>query len=257
VSNIGLLNGVAPQIFKKPQSALAEIAKSDIILVVGVNPVEDQPVASFMIKRALDKGARLIIVDDKENGLAPFAYMSVGTGDIDKAVEIANRAENPMVIYGSEITKNLAVAIKKLEKQAQFIIIESGVNTRAAKAFGINGGFSPSGIKLLYILQGEQNCDGKDVLKKVPEGAFKIVQSSFLSELTAKADLVLPVAIWSERTGSLTNTEGCIQKLNSAVKPAGQARSDWEVLNTLAKKIDKKIVFSPKEVSASLAKLLK
>ncbi|MGD0280335.1 MAG: molybdopterin-dependent oxidoreductase [Smithella sp.] len=257
VSNIGLLNGVAPQIFKKPQSALAEIAKSDIILVVGVNPVEDQPVASFMIKRALDKGARLIIVDDKENGLAPFAYMSVGTGDIDKAVEIANRAENPMVIYGSEITKNLAVAIKKLEKQAQFIIIESGVNTRAAKAFGINGGFSPSGIKLLYILQGEQNCDGKDVLKKVPEGAFKIVQSSFLSELTAKADLVLPVAIWSERTGSLTNTEGCIQKLNSAVQPAGQARSDWEVLNTLAKKIDKKIVFSPKEVSASLAKLLK
>ena len=110
---------------------------------------------------------------------------------------------------------------------------------------------------MLYILQGEQNCDGKDLLKKVPAGAFKIVQSSFLSDLTAKADLVLPAAIWSERTGSLTNTEGCIQKLNSAVEPAGQAKSDWEVLRMLAEKIDKNIVFSPEAVSAGLEKLLK
>jgi formate dehydrogenase major subunit len=257
VSNIGLLNDVAPKIFKKQQSTFAEIAKSDIILVVSTNPAKDQPVASFMIKHALDKGARLLIVDDNENDLAPFAYMCMGTGDIDKAIEIAGRAENPIILYGSEITENSAKAIKKLEKQAQFIIIESGVNTRAAKAFGFNGGFSPAGIKLLYILQGEQNCDGKDLLKKVPAGAFKIVQSSFLSDLTAKADLVLPAAIWSERTGSLTNTEGCIQKLNSAVEPAGQAKSDWEVLRMLAEKIDKKIVFSPEAVSDGLKKLLK
>jgi formate dehydrogenase major subunit len=257
VSNIGLMNSVAPQIFKKQQSTFAEIAKSDIILVVSANPAKDQPVASFMIKHALDKGARLIIVDDKENELAQFAYMCMGTGDIDKAIEIAGRAANPIVLYGSEITKNAAKAIKKLEKQAQYIIIESGVNTRAAKVFGINGGFSPAGIKLLYILQGEQYCDGKDLLKKVPAGAFKVVQSSFVSELTDCADLVLPAAIWSERTGSLTNTEGCIQKLNSAVQPAGQAKSDWEVLRTLAEKIDKKIVFSPDAVSAGLKKSLK
>jgi len=66
VSNIGLLNDTAPQIFKKQQSSLAEIAKSDIILVVSANPAKDQPVASFMIKRALNKGTRLIVVDDKE-----------------------------------------------------------------------------------------------------------------------------------------------------------------------------------------------
>ncbi len=257
VSNIGLLNDVAPQVFKKQQSPLAEIAKSDIILVVGANPAKDQPVASFIIKRALDKGARLIVVDDKENDLASFAYICMGTGEIDKAVEIAARASNPIILYGSDITKGSATAIKKLEKQAQFIIIESGVNTRAAKAFGINGGFSPAGVKLLYILQGEQNCNGKDLLKKVPGSAFKIVQSSYLSELTQGADLVLPAAIWSERTGSLTNTEGCIQKLNSAVQPAGQAKSDWEILKMLAEKIDKKFAFSPREVSAGLKKLLK
>jgi NADH dehydrogenase/NADH:ubiquinone oxidoreductase subunit G len=205
----------------------------------------------------LDKGARLIVVDDQENDLAPFAYMCLKTADISKAIEIAGRASNLMVLYGSEINKSAASALKKLEKQAQYVVIESGVNTRAAKAFGINGSFNPAGVKLLYILQGEQDCDGKDLLKKVPASAFKIVQASYLSELTSKADLILPAAIWSERTGSLTNTEGCIQKLNSAVQPAGQAKSDWEVLRMLANKVDKKITFSPDEVSTGLKKLLK
>lgn len=257
VSNIGLMNDVAPQVFKKQQSALAEIAKSDIILLVGANPAKDQPVASFIIKRALDKGARLVIVDDGENDLAQFAFICVGTKEIDKAVEIAARAANPIILYGAGISKGAASAIKKLEKQVQYVVIESGVNTRAAKAFGINGGFTPAGVKLLYILQGEQNCTGQDVLKKVPSGAFKIVQSAYLSGLTEKADLVLPEAIWSERTGTLTNTEGCIQNVKGAVQPAGEARSDWEILRMLANKLDKKIAFSAKDVSAGLKKLLK
>jgi formate dehydrogenase major subunit len=257
VTNIGLLNNAAPLIFKKQPSSLAEIAKSDIILVVSVNPAKDQPVASFLIKRALDKGARLVVVDDKENDLAPFAYMTVKTDEIDKAVELVKRSANPIILYGSEITKSSIGAIKKLEEQSQFIIIESGVNTRAAEAFGINNGFNPSVVKLLYMLQAEQNCDGKDLLKKVPEGAFKVVGASYLSELTKSADLVLPVAIWSERTGNLTNTEGRIQKLNSAAQPAGQAKSDWEILRMLAEKLDKKIAFSVDEISAGLKTLLK
>ncbi|MGV8056564.1 MAG: molybdopterin-dependent oxidoreductase [Smithellaceae bacterium] len=257
VSNIGLLNSVAPQIFKKPQSSLSEIAKSDIILVVGANPLQDQPVASFLVKRALDKGARLIVVDDQENGLVPFAYMNMKTSDIDKAVEIINRAANPIVLYGSGIPESSVKALKKLDNKVQFIIIESGVNTRAAKAFGISNGFNPSDVRLLYILQGEQNCERKDLLKEIPENAFIVVQSSYLSELTSKADLVLPVAIWSERSGSLTNTEGRTQIVNGAVKPVGQAKSDWEGLQMLADKLDRNITFSTDEVFSSLTKLLK
>jgi formate dehydrogenase major subunit len=256
VSNIGLLNSVAPQIHKKPQGSLADIAQSDIILVIGADPIADQPVASFLIKRAVDKGARLVVVDDRETGLAPFAYLSVKTGDIDKAIEIIKEALNPVVLYGSEMTENLAKAIKKLDDKVKFIAMESGVNTRASQAFGINNGFNPSAVQLLYVAQGEQNCDGKDLLKDIPQGTFIAVQSGYLSELTEKADLVLPAAIWSERTGSLTNTESRTQLVNSAVKPAGQAKSDWEVLQMLANKLGRKIAFSMDEVSASLAKLL-
>jgi len=68
---------------------------------------------------------------------------------------------------------------------------------------------------------------------------------------------VLPEAIWSERTGSLTNIEGRIQNINSAANPAGQAKSDWEILRMLSDKLGRKIAFSMDEVSAGLKKLLK
>jgi predicted molibdopterin-dependent oxidoreductase YjgC len=54
----------------------------------------------------------------------------------------------------------------------------------------------------------------------------------------------------------LTNTEGRTQLVNRAVKPEGQAKSDWEILKMLAEKLDRKIAVSTDEVSASLKKLL-
>ena len=66
--------------------------------------------------------------------------------------------------------------------------------------------------------------------------AFIVAQASYLSPLTEKADLVLPTAIWSEQTSTLTNIEGRIQNINKAVEPLGEAKPDWEVLQLLAEK---------------------
>jgi formate dehydrogenase major subunit len=257
VSNIGLLSNAAPKIFAKPQAKLEDIAASDIIMVAGADPLKDQPVASFLIKRATDKGARLIVVDGKENGLTPFAYMSVDMSEIDKAIEIAERANNPIIIYGTDLSKKAAVELKKLELKAKYIIIEPGVNTRAAAAFGINGGYNSANIKFLYALLGEQNQHGVDLLKNIPEKAFIAVQASYFSEFTDKADLILPAAIWSEQTGSLTNTEGRVQKINKAVEPAGEAKTDWEAVQLLAKELGKDIAVSIDEVGAQVSNSFK
>ncbi|MGC9976751.1 MAG: 2Fe-2S iron-sulfur cluster-binding protein, partial [Syntrophales bacterium] len=101
VTNVGILNAVAPKLAGKEQGKLADITTSDVILVVGCDPLKDQPVSSFFVKRSVDKGARLIVVDGKDNGLAPFAYMNLEMAEISKAVEIAERAANPTVLYGA------------------------------------------------------------------------------------------------------------------------------------------------------------
>ncbi len=257
VSNIGLINAVAPRIFNKAQNKLEEIAKSDIILVVGSDPLNDQPVASFIIKRAVDKGARLIVVDDKKNGLAPFAFMNIDMADISKAIEVARRANNPFILCGAGVTKTAMAELKKLEDKAKYIIVESGVNTKAAAALGLDNGYDPAALKLLYVLLGEQNYKGDDLIKGIPPTTFIVAQASYLSPLTEKADLVLPTAIWSEQASTLTNIEGRIQNINKAVEPLGEAKPDWEVLQLLSKKLGKDIAVSIDEVSAEVTKSLK
>ncbi|MGA2525893.1 MAG: molybdopterin-dependent oxidoreductase [Smithellaceae bacterium] len=257
VSNIGLINTVAPRIFNKVQSKLEDITKSDIILVVGSDPLNDQPVASFIIKRAVDKGARLIVVDDKKNGLAPFAFMNIEMADISTAIDVARRAENPFILYGADITKAAIAELKKLEDKVNYIIVESGVNTVAAAALGLNNGYDPAALKLVYVLLGEQNCAGDDLFKRIPQNAFIVAQASYLSELTEKADLVLPAAIWSEQSSSLTNIEGRIQSINKAVEPLGEAKPDWEALQLLSIQLGKDITVSIDEVSTEVIKSLK
>jgi formate dehydrogenase major subunit len=252
-SNVGLMNSVAPKLADKTKGSLADIANSDVILVAGCDPLKEQPVASFFVKHAVDRGARLIVADDKNNGLAPFASQIT---DINKAVEIVERAGNPVVLYGAGVTDKAAAALKKLQGKAAFVAIEHGVNTRAAAAFGLNNGFKPAAAKVLYTLVGEQKLEA-DMLKNVDKNAFVVAQASFTSPLTERADVVLPMAIWSERAGSLTNTEGRVLKVNKAVEPKGEAKPDWEVLSLLASKLGKKLGASLDEISSKATQELK
>jgi formate dehydrogenase major subunit len=257
VTNVGLLNGVAPKTSGKTQGSLADIQKSDLILVVGVDPVKDQPVASFLVKGSVDRGARLIVVDGKENGLAPFAHQRLEMTDIDKALDIAQRATNPVVLYGAGIPEKAANALKKLSSKAAFVALEPGVNTRAAAAFGFHNGFKPPAAKVLYLLLGEQRGDGEDLFKEAGKDAFLVVQASYESPLTLRADVVLPAAIWSEQAGSLTSTEGRLLKINRVLEPRGEAKPDLEIISLLGKKLGKKLATSLDEVSARAAQELK
>jgi len=256
VSNIGLTNAPAPRVFAKAQGKLDNIAESDIILVVGCDPLKDQPVISFIIKRAVDKGARLIVVDDKENGLAPFAFMTVGMADIGKAVEVAGRANSPFVLYGADITKAAEEALKKLEDKIKYVRVESGVNTVAATALGLNNGYNPAALKLIYVLLGEQKCEDDDLSRTISKNAFVVVQASYSSPLTERADLVLPAAIWSEHNSTLTNIEGRVQKITKAVEPAGRSKADWEALKLLSIELGKNIAVSEDKASAEVIKSL-
>jgi formate dehydrogenase major subunit len=254
--NVGLISGAAPEWIGKKPGTFADLIGSDMLLLVGANPVKDQPVASFRIKRLVDKGMRLVVVDDGENGLAPFAETTLKLADIGKAIEIADEVGSVTVLYGTGLTEKAARTLKKLGKKARFVALEPGVNTRAAVSLGLNNGFKATSAKVLYVLLGEQEWEG-EILNKAGDDAFVIAQACYTSALTDRADVVLPAAIWSERSGSLTNTEGCIQMANRAVEPEGEAKPDWEILSLLADKLGKKIGASFDDISARAAKELK
>jgi len=74
--------------------------------------------------------------------------------------------------------------------------------------------------------------------KKAFEKTFVVVQDAFLTETTEVADLVLPVAIWGEKEGTMENTDRTINLLTKAVDPPNGVLSDFEILLEFAKRMD-------------------
>ena len=68
---------------------------------------------------------------------------------------------------------------------------------------------------------------------------FLVVQDCYHPTPTTElADLILPAAVWGEKEGVYTNSERRVSKVNKAVEPPGEARSDFEIFLSLAEKLD-------------------
>ena len=67
---------------------------------------------------------------------------------------------------------------------------------------------------------------------------FLVVQDGFHPTPTTElADLVLPAAIWGEKEGTYTNSERRVSKVNAAVAPRGEAKSDFDIFLAIAKRL--------------------
>jgi formate dehydrogenase alpha subunit len=85
-----------------------------------------------------------------------------------------------------------------------------------------------------------------------------IVQEIFPTDTSNLAHIVLPAASFAEKEGTFTNTERRVQRVRKALEPVGKARSDWEIVCDVAKRMgDQGFEFgSPGEVMDEIANLV-
>lgn len=67
---------------------------------------------------------------------------------------------------------------------------------------------------------------------------FVVVQDAFLTETTKYADVVLPAAIWGEKTGCFTNVDRTVHISHKAVEPPGEAKSDFDIFLDYSRRMD-------------------
>jgi anaerobic selenocysteine-containing dehydrogenase len=70
------------------------------------------------------------------------------------------------------------------------------------------------------------------------EEPFVVVSDAFLTETARRADVVLPVALWGEKTGCITNADRTVHLSLQAIDPPGEARSDLAILIDYARRMD-------------------
>jgi predicted molibdopterin-dependent oxidoreductase YjgC len=67
----------------------------------------------------------------------------------------------------------------------------------------------------------------------LPKIDFVVVQAAYQSHLTDLAKVVLPAAIWCEKSGTITNFEGRKLKLTPVLPLHGEAREDAAILESV------------------------
>ncbi len=63
-----------------------------------------------------------------------------------------------------------------------------------------------------------------------------VVQDLFVTETAQFADVILPAAAWSEKSGTVTNTNRQVQMGRAALAPPGEAKPDWWVIQEIARR---------------------
>ena len=66
---------------------------------------------------------------------------------------------------------------------------------------------------------------------------FNVNIDFFMSEASRYADVVLPGTSWAEDEGVTANSEARVVKINQAIDPVGDSRTDWWILQEIARRM--------------------
>ena len=99
------------------------------------------------------------------------------------------------------------------------------------------GSMFTDGLKayLLMGLEPELDCwNGYESLNALRAAGFVVSLTAFQTDtMKSYANVLLPIALFAETSGTYINNEGRGQSFNGAVAPPGEARPGWKVLRVL------------------------
>jgi NADH-quinone oxidoreductase subunit G len=93
----------------------------------------------------------------------------------------------------------------------------------------------PRKAYLLWNLEPEYDCANPAAAMRALDAADTVIAfSSFRNGALEYADVILPIAPFTETSGTFVNCEGRVQPFNGVVTPLGDARPGWKVLRVIA-----------------------
>jgi NADH-quinone oxidoreductase subunit G len=237
---------------------IAAIEEADVIVLIGTNPRKEAAVLNGRIrKRWRQGGLRVFAIGEPADLTYPVEHLGRDAAAIEKLIKSPPAgAERPLVIVGQGAYSGSdgATTLSAAAKAAQALgAIKDGWNgfavlhTAAARVAGLDLGFVPGdggkdfaamangGVDVIYNL-------GADEVT-IANGPFVIYQGSHGDRGAHRADVILPGAAYTEKSGTYLNTEGRAQITTKAVFAPGDAREDWTILRALSAHVGKPLPF--------------
>lgn len=92
----------------------------------------------------------------------------------------------------------------------------------------------PPRAMVLFNVDPDEDCaDPVALSRALQQTEFIVSLSPYVNSAEGHADVMLPIAPFTETAGSLINAEGRLQQFNPVVQPLGDTRPGWKVLRVL------------------------
>jgi len=237
-------------------TSIQGIENADAILIVGANPRVEAPLLNARIRKAwLTGGTEVGVIGQQVDLTYDYAYLGEGSKTVGKlpkaATEFLTKAERPAIIVGmgALVGENGAAVLNALGAIAKKVgVVKDGWNgfnvlhTAASRVAGLDMGFLPSegglavadmlkpgALDVLFLLGADEvNASGSD--------AFRVYLGSHGDRGAHSADVILPGAAYTEKSGLYVNLEGRVQLAERAVFPKGEAKEDWAIVRALSER---------------------
>ncbi len=235
------------------------------VVVVGADLSQQHPFLAFQVRANFrHHQAAIYTVTDgvvRETSIARKALRAGANSVMSQVRSLAEdlkQAGETVIVFGDvvrgEMVRELVEFGDSLGIQVKYICLVDYSNSRGAIDMGVHPqllpGFHPSSVKGMSTPEMLADADlaalyivGSNPLQKTKlasANAFVVVQEMFLTETAKRADIVLPTASAYEKSGTVTNGSGQVQKLKKGPSVMG-VKSDLDILGLIARGMDLKL----------------
>jgi NADH-quinone oxidoreductase subunit G len=236
-------------------TTIAGIETADVILLVGSNVRWEAPLVNTRIRKAIKKGAKVFAIGEEIDLTYPVTWLGNDLALLGKlpaeVTDAFKAAQRPaMIVGGGALGAGAQGATLALV--GPLGLIRDGWNGynvlhfSASRMAGLLLGYAhPGGIKplaekapkLVFLLGADE------VAPERFEKSFKVYVGHHGDKGAAMADVVLPGAAYTEKSGTFMNIEGRVQRAERAVFPPGDAREDWAIFRALSDVLGHRLPF--------------
>jgi NADH-quinone oxidoreductase subunit G len=246
-------------------ATIAGIDKADALLIIGANPRREAAVLNARIRKRWRAGPFAVgLIGERVDLTYPYQHLGAGPDSLvelaagrGEFADILRNAKNPLILLGAGVLARpdgAAIAAFAAKVAAEFGALTDGWNgfsvlhTAASRVGGFDIGFVPGegGLKTAEML----TFGTLDVLFSlgadevdIPAGPFVVYLGTHGDRGAHRADVILPGATYTEKSGLYVNTEGRAQMAARAAFPPGDAREDWAILRALSDVVGQKLPY--------------
>jgi NADH-quinone oxidoreductase subunit G len=246
-------------------STIEGVESADALLIVGASPRFEAAVLNSRIRKRWRRGKFPIgVIGEGGDMRYGYDYLGAGPDTLKDLVagshafaDVLKNAEKAMIIVGQGALARPdgAAVLANVAKLATDVgAVTEGWNgfavlhTTASRVGGLDLGFVPgaNGINAAEMLKSMDVLFllGADELDFSTRAArFVVYIGSHGDNGAHNADVILPGATYTEKSGTWVNTEGRVQMGNRAGFAPGDAREDWAILRALSDAVGKRLSF--------------